>query len=155
MKPAQSTSAALERPVNEKRGRRDREPITKPARCETCGRNLGLGCRPAARACARCPRDRHSRLETVAAVQPSQAAYSFFFFSFPFLFFFFSFSSLLFPSTWRAPFQDFSRSSIEQKRNFGATPPLPRVSSAPLTSRARVYPLSRLITAHVIVHPIT
>lgn len=117
MKPAQSTSAALERPVNEKRGRRDREPITKPARCETCGRNLGLGCRPAARACARCPRDRHSRLETVAAVQPSQAAYSFFFF--PFLFF----SSLPFHLESSVPrfFPFFDRTKTKLRRN--ATPP--------------------------------
>lgn len=67
----------------------------------------------------------------------------------PLLFSLLSFSS--FPFHRSTP--TFFRSKKPRPAHF--CPPLPQVFSAPLTSRARVYPLSRLITAHVIVHPIT
>lgn len=67
----------------------------------------------------------------------------------PLLFSLLSFSS--FPFHRSTP--TFFRSKKPRPAHF--CPPLPQVFSAPLTSRARVYSLSRLITAHVIVHPIT
>lgn len=67
----------------------------------------------------------------------------------PLLFSLLSFSS--FPFHRSTP--TFFRSKKPRPAHF--CPPLPQVFSAPLTSRARVYPLSRLITAHVIVQPIT